>query len=222
MLHFSLKWVKRNTSRVWRFRFRDPPLEGQNLINGCFASLKPSDGIYSTTSLIRPFLLQSCYLDIVGRPFIVNHGVLVSKIKILKNQKYRAKFSSFQVLICIKKISSFVICNLIFLNKLFRSASFSVKSGECSLSDMDRFSVIARSAYQSAEGIEYFESNCVDDPVKMCDFQKTEGRILKTVDAVYQVNLPLLICISFAYANFIWIFLNLTSCKTWIFKLLKI
>ena len=88
-----------------------------------------------------------------------------------------------------------ILINLFISFKPCRSASFSVKSGECSLSDMDRFSVIARSAYQSAEGIEYFESNCVDDPVKMCDFQKTEGRILKTVDAVYQVNFPRLICI---------------------------
>lgn len=59
--------------------------------------------------------------------------------------------------------------------------------GECALSDMDRFSVTARSAYSGADKVEYFETNCVDDPVKMCDFQRTEGRILKTVDAVFQV-----------------------------------
>lgn len=70
---------------------------------------------------------------------------------------------------------------------IHRSASFSATSGECSLSDMDRFSVTARSAYSSDPDIDYFETNCVDDPVKMCDFQRTEGRILKTVDAVYQV-----------------------------------
>lgn len=53
---------------------------------------------------------------------------------------------------------------------------------------MDRFSVTARSAYSTAADVDYFETNCVDDPVKMCDFQRTEGRILKTVDAVYQVR----------------------------------
>lgn len=68
-----------------------------------------------------------------------------------------------------------------------RSASFNSRSGDCRLSDMDRFSVVARSAFASDEqDTEYFESNCVDDPVKMCGFQKTPGRILKTVDAVYQ------------------------------------
>ena len=69
-----------------------------------------------------------------------------------------------------------------------RSASFSAAKAECALSDMDRFSVTARSAYKNdAQDVEYFETNCVDDPVKMCDFQRTEGRILKTVDAVFQV-----------------------------------
>ena len=34
---------------------------------------------------------------------------------------------------------------------------------------------------------EYLENNCVDDPVKLCDFQLLENRIMKTVDSVYQV-----------------------------------
>lgn len=70
----------------------------------------------------------------------------------------------------------------------YRSASFITAEKECALSDMDRFSATARSAYTAGEGAEYFETNCVDDPVKMCDFQRTEGRILKTVDAVFQVR----------------------------------
>jgi hypothetical protein len=32
------------------------------------------------------------------------------------------------------------------------------------------------------------ENNCVDDPVKLCDFQLLENRIMKTVDSVYQVS----------------------------------
>ena len=72
--------------------------------------------------------------------------------------------------------------------QLNSSASFNAITGECSLSDMDRFSVTARSAYSTTPDVDYFETNCADDPVKMCDFQKTEGRILKTVDAVYQVS----------------------------------
>lgn len=67
-----------------------------------------------------------------------------------------------------------------------RSASYISAEKECALSDMDRFSATARSAYTAGAGAEYFETNCVDDPVKMCDFQRTEGRILKTVDAVFQ------------------------------------
>ena len=35
---------------------------------------------------------------------------------------------------------------------------------------------------------QYLENNCVDDPVKLCDFQLLENRIMKTVDSVYQVR----------------------------------
>ena len=35
---------------------------------------------------------------------------------------------------------------------------------------------------------QYLENNCVDDPVKLCDFQLLENRIMKTVDSVYQVT----------------------------------
>ena len=35
---------------------------------------------------------------------------------------------------------------------------------------------------------EYLENNCADDPVKLCDFQLLENKIMKTVDSVYQVN----------------------------------
>lgn len=76
----------------------------------------------------------------------------------------------------------------LFVSVLSSSASFNSTSGECALSDMDRFSVTARSAYSNSPDVDYFETNCVDDPVKMCDFQRSEGRILKTVDAVHQVN----------------------------------
>ncbi|KAG8227680.1 hypothetical protein J437_LFUL006991 [Ladona fulva] len=43
-------------------------------------------------------------------------------------------------------------------------------------------------AEESSPGNEfdYIESNCVSEPVKMCDFQEIEGKILKTVDSVRQ------------------------------------
>ena len=43
---------------------------------------------------------------------------------------------------------------------------------------------------QESLGDEYLENNCVDDPVKLCDFQLLENRIMKTVDSVYQVGNP--------------------------------
>lgn len=97
---------------------------------------------------------------------------------------------------------------------IYRSASFIAGENECGLSDMDRFSATARSAYTAGEGAEYFETNCIDDPVKMCDFQRTEGRILKTVDAVFQVEFY---CLSwFCYRSLLNI--SLFSKFLWLYK----
>ena len=70
-----------------------------------------------------------------------------------------------------------------------RSASYRASTGECRLSDMDRHTVAGTGAFTEAVGEEYLENNCVDDPVKLCDFQLLENRIMKTVDSVYQVTL---------------------------------
>ena len=76
-------------------------------------------------------------------------------------------------------------------------------TGECRISDMDRHTVAGTTAFtvtfenqlfsptchsQESLGDEYLENNCVDDPVKLCDFQLLENRIMKTVDSVYQVS----------------------------------
>lgn len=51
---------------------------------------------------------------------------------------------------------------------------------------MDRLTVAGSSAFQIAKGIDYLENHCVEEPVKLCEFKKITGRILKTVDSVYQ------------------------------------
>ena len=76
---------------------------------------------------------------------------------------------------------------------LFRSASYNSATGECRISDMDRHTVAGTSAFQESQDDEYLENNCVDDPVKLCDFQLLENRIMKTVDSVYQVRSSLLL-----------------------------
>ena len=71
----------------------------------------------------------------------------------------------------------------------YRSATFNKRTGDCRISDMDRHTVAGTGAFQeSSVGDEYLENNCVDDPVKLCDFQLLENRIMKTVDSVYQVQ----------------------------------
>lgn len=51
---------------------------------------------------------------------------------------------------------------------------------------MDRHTMAGTGAFKPSSSSDYMENNCVDDPVKLCEFQKLEGRILKTVDSVFQ------------------------------------
>ncbi|XP_014488246.1 PREDICTED: uncharacterized protein LOC106751717 [Dinoponera quadriceps] len=69
---------------------------------------------------------------------------------------------------------------------LCRSANYANATKQCELSDMDRLTVAGSSAFQTAKGVDYLENHCVEEPVKLCEFKKLAGRILKTVDSVYQ------------------------------------
>uniref|UniRef100_A0ABD2WSI8 ZP domain-containing protein n=1 Tax=Trichogramma kaykai TaxID=54128 RepID=A0ABD2WSI8_9HYME len=68
-----------------------------------------------------------------------------------------------------------------------KSANYHNVSKLCELSDMDRLTVAGSSnALEVAKNVDYLENHCVDEPVKLCEFKKITGRILKTVDSVYQ------------------------------------
>ena len=69
-----------------------------------------------------------------------------------------------------------------------RSASFNSASGECTLSEVDRFTAGPGDTLSADPDFEYYESNCVSDPVRMCQFEPIRGKILKTVDVVFQVR----------------------------------
>ncbi|XP_025016061.1 uncharacterized protein LOC107359556 isoform X2 [Tetranychus urticae] len=70
-----------------------------------------------------------------------------------------------------------------------RSANYNRATSECSLSEMDRHSIItpfnSDRHFRSAPGQEYIENNCVQEPKKLCDFRPIRGRLLKTVDSVW-------------------------------------
>ena len=53
---------------------------------------------------------------------------------------------------------------------------------------MDRHTVASSGDFTESQDDQYLENNCVDDPVKLCDFRLLENRIMKTVDSVYQVG----------------------------------
>uniref|UniRef100_A0A0K2U2F7 Putative LOC100169340 [Acyrthosiphon pisum] n=1 Tax=Lepeophtheirus salmonis TaxID=72036 RepID=A0A0K2U2F7_LEPSM len=68
-----------------------------------------------------------------------------------------------------------------------RSATYDPLTGNCLLSDMDRHTVAGTpGTYIYSKDFIYLENNCVDDPVKLCDFQLLKHKIMKTVDSVYQ------------------------------------
>ncbi|XP_070494283.1 uncharacterized protein [Chironomus tepperi] len=68
-----------------------------------------------------------------------------------------------------------------------RSANWYPKTNVCELSEMDRITLSGlSSAFKAKDDAEYLESNCVEEPTKLCEFKHLGGKILKTVDAVYQ------------------------------------
>jgi len=67
-----------------------------------------------------------------------------------------------------------------------RSAMFTAETGNCQLAAWDRHSVAGRPGFAPSEGTDYLEINCVNDPTELCLYNKVRGKILKTVDAVYQ------------------------------------
>ena len=68
-----------------------------------------------------------------------------------------------------------------------RSATYNTVTGDCRISDMDRHTIAGTGDFVTSPDDEFMENNCVDDPVRLCDFQLLENRIMKTVDSVYQV-----------------------------------
>ncbi|XP_037816602.1 uncharacterized protein LOC119606991, partial [Lucilia sericata] len=67
-----------------------------------------------------------------------------------------------------------------------RSANYYRATNICELSEMDRITLAGTSAFQAHDGIDYLENNCAEEPNKLCEFKRLSGRILKTVDSVYQ------------------------------------
>ena len=67
-----------------------------------------------------------------------------------------------------------------------RSSNWYPATGTCELSEMDRLTLAGTTAFQIKEGAEYLENNCAEEPTKLCEFKRLSGRILKTVDSVYQ------------------------------------
>jgi len=67
-----------------------------------------------------------------------------------------------------------------------RSAMYTTDTGECRLAENDRHVMAGRPGFAAQEGVDYMEINCVTDPNELCLYNKVRGKILKTVDAVYQ------------------------------------
>ena len=68
--------------------------------------------------------------------------------------------------------------------------TYNTVTGDCRISDMDRHTIAGTGQFIASPDDEFMENNCVDDPVRLCDFQLLENRIMKTVDSLYQVITP--------------------------------
>lgn len=86
----------------------------------------------------------------------------------------------------LKQNTSFNFFSFLCSYSRYRSANYYRASNICELSEMDRITLAGTSAFQSHDGIDYIENNCAEEPNKLCEFKRLSGRILKTVDSVYQ------------------------------------
>jgi len=78
-----------------------------------------------------------------------------------------------------------VVCPI---GRAHRSINFNKETGDCYMNDVDRFTVSGRPpiSNRSADVVDYMESNCVVEQPKMCDFVEVSGKLLRTVDAIYE------------------------------------
>jgi len=68
-----------------------------------------------------------------------------------------------------------------------RSAIWIEADNDCSLLDVDRHVLAGTTAFQPQQGIDYLERSCiVGEPRRLCIYDRVKGKILKTVDSVYQ------------------------------------
>uniref|UniRef100_T1IWK2 Apple domain-containing protein n=1 Tax=Strigamia maritima TaxID=126957 RepID=T1IWK2_STRMM len=75
------------------------------------------------------------------------------------------------------------------------SANYNYKRRLCSLNDIDRFSLSQLAVLLSVrKDVDYLENHHTTDPGRLCEYQKLDGRIMKTVDAVYQNITSLYVC----------------------------
>lgn len=69
----------------------------------------------------------------------------------------------------------------------FRSALWIEEDKDCSLLGVDRHVMAGTTTFQPSEGTDYLERNCVvGEPRRLCIYDRVKGKILKTVDSVYQ------------------------------------
>ena len=78
------------------------------------------------------------------------------------------------------------IYNAIFVCYHYRSANYHRASRSCELSEMDRITLAGSNSFDPYDGADYLENNCAEEPNKLCEFKRISGKILKTVDSVYQ------------------------------------
>ncbi|CAG2174419.1 unnamed protein product [Oppiella nova] len=116
---------------------------------------------------------------------VCNRGWAFERVKGFEMKKYSKKSV---------KVMTRLECMQMCLNENdfeCRSANYDSDVNECSLSDMDRHTITynslkSRKYGPSSGSIDYMENNCIQEPNKLCDFRPISGKILKTVDSVYE------------------------------------
>jgi len=68
-----------------------------------------------------------------------------------------------------------------------KAINWDIETKECSMLNRDRHELAGQPLFQPQQGVDYVEKNCIDASEKrLCIYEQVKGKILKTVDSVYQ------------------------------------
>ncbi|XP_054162435.1 uncharacterized protein LOC128960388 [Oppia nitens] len=140
-----------------------------------------------TSSQFPVFIIYAQKVCLKDKNKVCTHGWAFERVKGYELKRLAKKAVKVQ-----SRVECMQLC-LIEHDFECRSVNFDTDSHECAISDMDRHTINLNNELRSKKygpsstgTIDYMENSCIQEPKKLCDIRPINGKILKTVDSVYE------------------------------------